>query len=216
MDSVFTTFDLVIFLGCLILVMGVGLVAGRKEETSEDFYLAGRKIKWWGVAGSIFGSNVSANHLVGMMGIGFSVGFAQSHFELGAIVGLMMLCYGFLPVYRKLNVYTLSEYLERRFDQRSRFVYVLIMLTIMGLVQLGPALYIGSRSTCVLLGGKALEQQSEQSRESSRAEEPNGIDGPAATSNSVRQNSQQVKVNKGYYTLFVVLMALISASYTIL
>ena len=217
MDSVFTTLDLVIFLGCLILVMGVGIVAGRKEGTAEDFYLAGRKIKWWGVAGSIFGSNVSANHLVGMMGIGFSVGFAQSHFELGAIAGLMMLCYGFLPVYRKLNVYTLSEYLERRFDQRSRFVYALIMLIIMGLVQLGPALYIGSRSTCVLLGGKALEQQSDQSRESScSAEEENDNSGGVATSNADSKKSQMIKVNKDYYTLFVVLMALTSASYTIL
>ena len=72
------------------------------------------------VAGSIFGSNVSANHMVGMMGIGFSIGFAQSHFELGAIFGLMVLCYGFLPVYRKLKLYTLSEYLGRRYDDRSR------------------------------------------------------------------------------------------------
>ena len=83
--------DLVIFFAFLIFAMAVGLIAGRKEETSEDFFLAGRKIPWWGVAGSIFGSNVSANHMVGMMGIGFSIGFAQSHFELGAIFGLMLL-----------------------------------------------------------------------------------------------------------------------------
>ena len=120
MGTTFTTLDLIVFFGSLIAVMSIGLLAGRKEETSEDYFLAGRRIPWWGVAGSIYGSNVSANHMIGMMGIGFSVGFAQSHLELGAIAGLMLLCYGFLPVYRRLKVYTLSEYLGQRFDDRSR------------------------------------------------------------------------------------------------
>ena len=104
-----TTFDLIIFFGSLIAIMGVGMWAGREEEDSEDFYLAGKRTKWWGVAGSIFGSNVSANHLVGMMGVGFAFGFAQSHFEITAIVGLLVLTYLLLPVYRKLNVFTLSD-----------------------------------------------------------------------------------------------------------
>ena len=99
MGEVFQTLDIAIFFAALIGVMGVGLFAGRKdEETSEDYFLASRKIPWWGVAGSIYGSNVSANHMVGMMGVGFTIGFAQSHFELGAIFGLMVLCYFFLPV----------------------------------------------------------------------------------------------------------------------
>ena len=138
--------------------MAIGLWASRREETSEDFFLAGRSTPWWGVAGSIFGSNVSANHMVGMMGIGFSVGFAQAHFELGAIVGLMLLCYGFLPVYRRLKVYTLSHYLGARYDERSRLSYSLIMVVLMAVIQMVPALYIGSRSVCVLLGGDAVSR----------------------------------------------------------
>ena len=54
--------------------------------------------------------------MVGMMGVGFAVGFAQSHFEITAIAGLLMLCYLLLPVYRKLKIYTLSEYLSKRYD----------------------------------------------------------------------------------------------------
>ena len=118
-----TSFDLLIFFGSLIAVMAVGLIASRKEETGEDFFLAGRSVRWWGVAGSIFGSNVSAAHLVGMLGIGFSIGFAQSHFELGAIAALMLLAYGFLPVYRQLGVTTLSGYLKLRYDGRSQTLY---------------------------------------------------------------------------------------------
>ena len=97
--------------------MAVGVWAGRKEDTAQDFYLAGKKTRWWGVAGSIFGSNISANHMVGMMGVGFTLGFVESQFEITAIAGLLLLCYGFLPVYRKLNVYTLSEYLGRRYNE---------------------------------------------------------------------------------------------------
>ena len=153
MNSLLSTPDLVIFFGSLIAVMAMGLWVGRKEDSSEDYFLAGRKTRWWGVAGSIFGSNVSANHIVGMMGVGFAVGFAQSHFEITAIAGLLMLCYFFLPVYRKLNVYTLSDYLSRRYDDRSRVSYALIMVIIMVVIQMVPGFYIGSRSINILLQG---------------------------------------------------------------
>lgn len=151
-----STIDLVVFLGSLATVMGIGLWAARREKTSEDFFLAGRSIGRWGVAGSIFGSNVSAAHLVGMLGIGFSIGFAQSHFELGAIAALMLLAYGFLPVYRQLGVFTLSGYLGLRYDGRSQTLYAVILLLV-AVVQLTAAFYIGSRSLGLLLDGTMLE-----------------------------------------------------------
>ena len=153
MGDLFTTIDLVIFFGSLIAVMGIGLWAGRTENTSADFYLAGRSTQWWGVAGSIFGSNVSANHIVGFVGLGFSVGFAQSHFEITAIAGLLLLCYGFLPMYRKLNLYTLSQYLSQRYDDRCRVCYAVIMVVVMVVIQMVPGFYIGSRSLNILLQG---------------------------------------------------------------
>lgn len=151
MGNLLTNVDIAIFFSSLIAVMLVGLWAGRKEETSDDYYLAGKSTRWWGVAGSIFGSNVSANHLVGMMGVGFSLGFAQSHFEISAIAGLLMLCYCFLPMYRKLNLYTLSEYLGRRYDDKSRIAYAAIMIIIIVVIQMVPGFYIGSRSLNILL-----------------------------------------------------------------
>ena len=153
MNSLLSTTDLIIFFGSLIAVMGMGLWVGKNENSSEDYFLAGKTTRWWGVAGSIFGSNVSANHIVGMMGVGFAVGFAQSHFEITAIAGLLMLCYFFLPIYRKLNVYTLSDYLSRRYDDRSRISYAFIMVIIMVVIQMVPGFYIGSRSINILLQG---------------------------------------------------------------
>lgn len=195
MGDLLQPLDLILFFAALIFAMAVGVIAGRKEDTSEDYFLAGKRIPWWGVAGSIYGSNVSANHMVGMMGIGFSIGFAQSHFELGAIFGLMVLCYGFLPVYRKLNVFTLSEYLRQRYDERSQITYAVIMVIIMAVVQMVPGLYIGARSVCVLMGGDAVQEVTRTL-----------ADGETTTTN---------QVVFGYYVAFVIALAVISASYTI-
>ena len=212
MDWPFTTLDLIIFFGTLIGVMIIGIVAGRKEDTSEDYFLAGRDIRWWGVAGSIFGSNVSASHMVGMMGIGFTVGFAQSHFELGAILGLMVLCYFFLPVYRNLNIYTLSEYLEKRYDHRARLAYAIIMLILMVLVEMVPALYIGSRSACVLLGEEGtIMTNREVSRDVTNFDLVSGEPQVEA----VVELQPSLEVVPKYYVGFVIAFAIITASYTI-
>ena len=151
--SLLGAFDFVVFFGALLAVMAIGLWVGRREKSSKDYFLAGGSARWWGVAGSIFGSNVSANHMVGMMGVGFAVGFAQSHFEITAIAGLLMLCYLLLPVYRKLKIYTLSEYLSKRYDDRSRISYSIIMISIIVFVMTVPAFYIGSRSINYLIQG---------------------------------------------------------------
>ena len=212
--------DYIIFFGTLAGVMLIGFLAGRKDKSSEDYFLAGRSIRWFGVAGSIFGSNVSANHMVGMLGIGFSIGFAQSHFELGAIAGLLLMCYGFLPVYRKLKIYTLSEYLERRFDHRSRLMYAVIMVTLMAFVQMVPALYIGSRTICELMGGNAIV--TENSTVSEAEEEGEGdsallVEDSGQTLALLAMPAKlKRKVNMNYYIWFVIALGALAASYTIL
>lgn len=151
-----TGLDTFIFFGFLLSVMGVGVYVGRKEDNAEDYFLAGRSVPWYAVAGSIFGTNISANHLVGMLGIGFSIGFAQAHFELGAAAGLLLLAYVFLPVYYKLRVFTLSEYLEKRFGPASSLMYTLVSFILI-LVQMTAAFYIGSRTLNILLANTGIE-----------------------------------------------------------
>lgn len=147
-----STIDLVIFFVTVAVVMAVGLLAARRERDTRDFFLAGRTVKWWAVAGSIFGSNISSHHLVGMTGLGLAAGFAGANYEFGAIVGLLVLCFLFLPIYRRLNVFTLSEYLERRFDRRSLVVYSAIWIVTLVLIEMVATLYIGSKSLEVLFG----------------------------------------------------------------
>lgn len=210
-----SSIDYIIFFASLIGAMLVGLWAGRKEETSEDYFLAGKGLRWFGVAGSIFGSNVSANHMVGMMGVGFSIGFAQSHFEIGAIAGLLFLCFGFLPVYRKLNLYTLSEYLGKRYDDRSRISYAVIMIVIMAFVQMVPALYIGSRTICELMGGDAIIQPAEVIAPIADETIPDSLQ-DATVADQLKPVPSTKKINTTYYNIFVIALGLIAGSYTIL
>ena len=190
-----TTLDFVVFFGSLLGVMALGLWAGRNESTSKDYFLAGRNVRWWGVAGSIFGSNISANHMVGMMGVGFTLGFAESHFEITAIAGLLLLCYCFLPVYRKLNIYKLSDYLSRRYDDKSRVAYSVIMVLIITMVMMLPAFYIGSRSVNFLLVDQAHINE--------------------VLKASAGGVAQTIEIDKTYYILGVLIMALVTGVYTI-
>jgi len=213
MGDLFHWVDLTVFFVALLAVMATGLLAARGDsESSEHYFLAGRQIRWWGVAGSIYGSNVSANHMVGMMGIGFAIGFAQSHFELGAIFGLLLLCYGFLPVYRRLKIYTLSEYLGRRYDDRSRLSYAVIMVLIMAGVQMVPGLYIGARSACVMVGAPAIriEQVSVKTVGDLQTIESGEADEASLNKQPV------VRVNTTWYLAFVVVLAVIATVYTVI
>ena len=152
-----TAFDIFIFLASILVVLGIGLWAGRKEESTKDFYLAGKNVPWWGVAGSIFGTNVSAEHLIGMLGIGYSIGFAQAHFEYGAIAGLLILGFVFLPLYRGMGLYTLSEYLAKRYDERSSVLYSAFNILMIVVVRMALGFYIGARALSYLLDGTVLE-----------------------------------------------------------
>ncbi|TGK51616.1 transporter [Leptospira kanakyensis] len=140
-----TSIDLLFFGLTFVLVLGVGMYAGRKESSSSDYFLGGRSLPWWGISGSLFGTNISANHLVGMLGIGFSVGFAQSHYEFGSIPAIVLLAFVFLPLFRRKKFYTLSQFLQSRFGSEAGRIYSAISLILIT-IQLTGALYIGARS----------------------------------------------------------------------
>ena len=136
------TLDLVILVLSIVAVTLFGMYVGRKEEGTSDYFLAGKSVAWWAVAGSIFGTNISSHHMVGMMGAGLKEGFAQANFEFGAICGLLMLCYFFLPLYRRMGVYTLSEFLGRRYDDRCRLLYSVSNIAFL-LIQMCGTLILG-------------------------------------------------------------------------
>lgn len=113
-----TTIDILFFGFTFLLVLGIGMYAGRKESSSKDYFLGGRSLPWWGIAGSLFGTNISANHLVGMLGIGFSVGFAQSHYEFGSIPAIVLLAFVFLPLFRRKKFLPFLNFCRKNLENK--------------------------------------------------------------------------------------------------
>src|SRR3989475_12087903 len=117
------TLDLVIIGVYFAIVFGIGMYFARKERTPEDYFLAGRDIGWFFIGASLFVSNISTEHFIGLSGTGASSGLAVGHFEWLACLILLILGWVFVPFYLRSNVFTMPEFLERRFNPQSA-VYI--------------------------------------------------------------------------------------------
>ena len=149
--------EIAVLVVLMIFLTGSSLWAGLRRKTTEaDYFMAGRSLRWWSVAGSIYGTNVSAAQLIGMLGVGYTIGFAQSHYEVLAILPILLLAYVFVPVYRRREVFTLSQYLAHRYDDRSRLAYAVLNILFI-LIQLVGFFYIGSRQLMLLFQNSFLE-----------------------------------------------------------
>src|SRR5579863_3774026 len=107
--------DLAIIAVYFVIVFGIGFYFSRKERTSEDYFLASRDIGWFFVGASLFVSNISTEHFIGLSGTGASSGLAVGHFEWLACLILLILGWVFVPFYLRTNVFTMPQFLERRF-----------------------------------------------------------------------------------------------------
>src|SRR5215470_3883593 len=115
--------DIAIIAVYFVIVFGIGFYFSRKERTSEDYFLASRDIGWFFVGASLFVTNISTEHFIGLSGTGASSGLAVGHFEWLACLILLILGWVFVPFYLRSNVFTMPEFLERRFS-RSCAVYL--------------------------------------------------------------------------------------------
>jgi SSS family solute:Na+ symporter len=99
------------------IVFGIGFYFSRKERTSEDYFLASRNVGWFAIGASLFVSNISTEHFIGLAGSGATSGLAVGHFEWLACLILLILGWVFVPFYLRSNVFTMPEFLERRFNR---------------------------------------------------------------------------------------------------
>ena len=111
------TIDLVIIGIYFLIVFGIGFYFARKERTSTDYFLASRDIGWFAIGASLFVSNISTEHFIGLAGSGAGSGLAVGHFEWLACLILLILGWVFVPFYLRSNVFTMPEFLERRFNR---------------------------------------------------------------------------------------------------
>jgi SSS family solute:Na+ symporter len=112
------TLDLVIIAVYFLLVFSIGLYFARRERTSTDYFLASRNVSWFFIGASLFVSNISTEHFIGLSGTGASSGLAVGHFEWLACLILLILGWVFVPFYLRSNVFTMPEFLERRFNRQ--------------------------------------------------------------------------------------------------
>ncbi|MDA1333502.1 MAG: sodium transporter, partial [Bacteroidetes bacterium] len=127
----------------LLVIIGIGLWVSRRTDTEEDYFLAGRSLTWPLIGLSLFASNVSSSTLIGLAGDAYTTGIAVFNYEWFAVVVLIFFVVFFLPFYLRTKIYTLPEFLERRFDQRSRFYMSGITITGNVLLETAGALYAG-------------------------------------------------------------------------
>jgi SSS family solute:Na+ symporter len=136
--------DLVVIGGYFLILLGIGYWAARREKAvSSDYFLAGRDVGWLAVGASLFASNIGSEHLVGLAGTGAASGLAVGHFEWIACFMLLLLGWLFVPFYLRSGVYTMPEFLERRFNPAARWYFTSVSVVGYVLTKISVTLFAG-------------------------------------------------------------------------
>src|SRR5437868_11834270 len=138
------TLDLAIIGVYFLIVFCIGLYFARKERTSTDYFLASRDIGWFFIGASLFVSNISTEHFIGLSGTGASSGLAVGHFEWLACIMLLILGWVFVPFYLRTNVFTMPEFLERRFNRQCAVYLAAISIIAYIFTKISVQLYAAS------------------------------------------------------------------------
>jgi SSS family solute:Na+ symporter len=146
---------IVIGVFCCALIGIVLWVVSQKNDNSADYFLGGKDATWIAIGASIFASNIGSEHLIGLAGAGASSGMAMAHWE---IQGWMILILGwvFVPFYTRSMVYTMPEFLERRYNTQSRTILSVISLISYVLTKVAVTVYAGGLVFQQVFGIKEL------------------------------------------------------------
>ncbi|MEM0993662.1 MAG: sodium:solute symporter [Bacteroidota bacterium] len=137
------TIDIIIMVTYLIGIVIYGITKG-KQDSSEDYFLGGRSMTWPIVGIALFSANISSSTLVGLAGDAYKTNVHVYNYEWFAVIVLIFFAIFFLPFYLKSGVYTMPEFLERRYDRRSRYYFSFITVVGNVLVDTAAGLYVGN------------------------------------------------------------------------
>ena len=134
------------------ILLGIAVwVINKKQSNTEDYFLAGRNVGWFVVGASIFASNIGSEHVVGLAGAGAGDKLPMLIYEIQAWV-VLILGWVFLPFYARSGVFTMPEFLEKRFDARSRWVLSVFSIIAYVLTKISVTIYAGGIVVSALLG----------------------------------------------------------------
>ncbi|HXF95042.1 MAG TPA: sodium:solute symporter [Gemmatimonadales bacterium] len=135
------------------VIFAIGWWAARREKiASADYFLASREVGWLAVAASLFASNIGSEHLVGLAGTGAASGLAVGHFEWLACLILLMLGWVFVPFYLRSGVFTMPEFLERRYNSAARWYLTTVSIIGYVLTKISVTLFAGALVIQEILG----------------------------------------------------------------
>ena len=126
-----------------LIMATIVLWSSKKQNTSADYFLAGRNIGWFAIGGSLFASNIGSEHIVGLAGSGATSGMAMAHWEMHAWI-MLMLGWIFVPFYYKANVFTMPEFLEKRFNKYVRWILSVVSLVAYVFTKVSVTVYAGA------------------------------------------------------------------------
>ena len=156
MSTNFGFWDYVIFIAYAILILGVGLWVSRDKDghqkNAEDYFLASKSLPWWAVGASLIAANISAEQFIGMSGSGFALGLAIASYEWMAAITLIIVGKYFLPIFIEKGLYTIPEFVEKRFSTNLKTILAIFWIGLYVFVNLASVLYLGSLALETIMG----------------------------------------------------------------
>ncbi|HDX6490198.1 TPA: sodium/sugar symporter [Escherichia coli] len=148
--------DIVVFAIYVAIIIGVGLWVSRDKKgakkNTEDYFLAGKSLPWWAVGASLIAANISAEQFIGMSGSGFSIGLAIASYEWMAAITLIIVGKYFLPIFIEKGIYTIPEFVEKRFNKNLKTILAIFWIGLYIFVNLTSVLYLGGLALETILG----------------------------------------------------------------
>lgn len=139
-----TPLDIAVVVVYFLMVFGIGFYFLRRGRTSKGYFLADRSVGWVAVGASLFATNISSEHFIGLAGSGASTGLAVGHFEWLATFMCLALGWIFVPFYLRTNVFTMPEFLERRYGPKCRWYLTTVSLLAYVFTKISVSLYAGA------------------------------------------------------------------------
>jgi SSS family solute:Na+ symporter len=146
------TIDYAVLALYFLVIFAIGWYFSRKERTTTDYFLAGRNVAWWAIGASLFSSNIGSEHFIGLAGQGASSGMAAGHYEWLASLIILFLGWVFVPFYLRSNVYTMPEFLERRYNGACRTYLAGISLIAYLFTKISVSIFAGAIVLKAVLG----------------------------------------------------------------
>ncbi len=156
MSTNFELLDYLIFIGYAVMILGIGLWVSRDkkghQKNAEDYFLASKSLPWWAIGASLIAANISAEQFIGMSGSGFASGLAIASYEWMAALTLIIVGKYFLPIFIKKGLYTIPEFVEKRYSTNLKTILAVFWIALYVFVNLTTVLYLGALALETIIG----------------------------------------------------------------